>query len=145
MRTWTSALRFLRGLIIAFCVAGTLATPAWAATHSWATLSPMQREALAPLAQQWDGLSEIQKKRLLGTAKRYPGLTPLQKERYQARLTEWSKLTPEQRDRARAKYKALRKAPPEKREELKKMARQRELERSAASAPASAGPAIPPR
>lgn len=131
-----------RSLAIAVCCSALTALPALAATHPWATLTPLQREALTPLAQQWDNLPEQQQNKLLGTTKSYSSLTPLQRERFQARLTEWSKLTPAQRQRAREKYRALSKVPPEKREAIKQMAKQRELEKSGtgAASPADTAP-----
>lgn len=134
---------FIRNLIVIACFTAATVAPALAATHPWMSLTPIQQEALAPLAQQWDTLPEKLQKRLLGTTKAYPTLTPVQKERFQTRLTEWSKLTPEQRQRAREKYRALRKIPPEKREAIKKMVKQRELEKSAAAASSPAS--IPAR
>lgn len=102
---------------------------AQAATQPWLKLTPMQQEALAPLAQQWDALPEVQQNRLLATTRSYPRLSPKQKQRFLDRLTEWSKLTPEQRNRAREKYKAFKKVAPDKREEVKKMVLQNELEK----------------
>lgn len=95
-----------------------------AATISWRSLTPVQKEALAPLSQQWDTLPEAQQHRLLKTAKRYSHLTPEQKQRFRDRLTVWSKLTPEQRKAAREKYRAFKKVPAEKREQVKQMVKQ---------------------
>jgi hypothetical protein len=104
-----------------------------AATKPWATLTPMQQEPLAPIANEWDSMPETQQKRLLAASKRYHKLMPAQKQRFLNRLTDWSKLTPEQRNRAREKYKAFQKVPADKREEVKRMVRQSE----AAKVPAS--------
>lgn len=102
---------------------------AHAATRPWAALTPVQQEALAPIAQEWNTLPDIQQKRLLATTKRYPHLSPEQKQLFLSRLTDWSRLTPEQRNRAREKYKAFKKLPPDKREEVKRIARQKELDK----------------
>ena len=99
-------------------------TDACAEAVPWRLLSPVQKEALAPLSQQWDTLAEVQQHRLLKTAKRYPHLTPEQKQRFRDRLTVWSKLTPEQRRAAREKYRAFKKVPAEKREQVKRMVKQ---------------------
>lgn len=106
-----------------------LCLPAQAAVKSWSALTPVQQEALAPIAQQWDALPDMQQKRLLATTKSYPKLSSDQKQRFLNRLTEWSKLTPEQRNRAREKYKAFSKVAPDKRAEVKKMVLQTELEK----------------
>lgn len=128
--------RLFHSLIVAASLSALICSPALAATRSWSTLTPMQQEALAPIAKQWDTMPDIQQKRLLATTKRYPLLSPNKKQLFLTRLTEWSKLTPEQRNRAREKYKAFRKVPPEKREAVKQMLLQREAEKKSA-APAS--------
>jgi len=123
-------------LTIVLSISVLLCLPAHAATQKWTTLTPVQQEALAPIAQQWDAMPDKQQKRLLATTKRYPSLSPEKKQLFLTRLTEWSKLTPEQRNRARKKYIALSKAPKDKQEEVKRMVRQREMEKMGAS-PAS--------
>ena len=128
--------RFLQSLVLALGVSFLLSFPAYAAKMSWTTLTPMQKEALAPIAQQWDTLPDKQQKRLLATTKGYPKLSPNEKQHFLTRLTDWSKLTPEQRDRAREKYKAVSKLAPEKREEVKKMVLQSEAEKLSAAASA---------
>jgi len=117
--------------------------PAYAAVKPWATLTPMQQEALAPIGQQWNTLPETQQKRLLATTKRYPQLSQEQKNLFLSRLTDWSKLTPEQRNQAREKYKNFRKLPPEKREEIKQKAHQKELNRNLGIAASGVAPATP--
>ena len=126
--------RLFHRLLVAASLCALLGVPAYAATKPWSALTPMQQEALAPIAQQWDAMPDKQQKRLLATTKRYPQLTPAQKQLFLARLTEWSKLTPEQRNRAREKYKAFSKVPPDKREEVKRMVRQSEAEKMPAAA-----------
>lgn len=122
--------RIVQGLTLAICFSTFFSFPAFAAKQSWALLTPMQQEALAPLSQQWDTLPDSQQKRLLATARKYPKLTASQKQRYLDKLTEWSKLSPQQRDRAREKYKAYSKLPSDKREEIKRMVLQSEAEKS---------------
>lgn len=106
---------------------------AQAAARPWSKLTPIQQEALAPIAPQWDTLPDMQQKRLLATTKTYPKLSPDKKHRFLDRLTEWSKLTPEQRNRAREKYKAFSKVAPDKRTEVKQMVLQSELEKMSAA------------
>lgn len=126
--------RIPKNLALVFGLSLLMCLPAYAAKKPWATLTPMQQEALAPIAQQWDSMPDKQQIRLLATTKRYPKLTPKQKQLYLTKLTDWSKLTPEQRDRARAKYKAFSKIAPEKREAVKQMVLQSEAEKMAAAA-----------
>lgn len=123
-------------LTLVFCLGVIASFSTHAAQRPWASLTPVQQEALAPIARQWDTLPEIQQKRLIATTRGYPKLTPGQKQRYLAKLTDWSMLTPEQRNRAREKYKAFRKVAPEKRKEVKMMVLQSEAEKMAAAASA---------
>lgn len=127
-------LRTLNKLTIAAGLSICLCTTAHAATKPWAALTPVQQEALAPIAQQWDSMPEIQQKRLLAVAKRYPQLSPEKKQLFLTQLPEWSRLTPEQRNRAREKYKAFRKAPPDKRAEIKRMVLQKEAAKASTAA-----------
>jgi Protein of unknown function (DUF3106) len=108
--------------------------PTSAATQSWRSLTPSEREALAPMVQQWDTLPELQRHRLLETAKRYSQLTPEQKQRYHDRLEKWSKLTPEQREAARKKYLAFNKLPAKEREKVKQMVKEKQARKAQQSA-----------
>ena len=107
-------------------VSSSLSLSTHASAQAWLKLTPLQQEALSPLAKEWETLGDKQQKRLLATTNRYPQLKPAEKRRFQARITEWSKLTPEQRNRAREKYAAFKKISPEKREEVKRMVLQSE-------------------
>ena len=128
--------RFFNLFAIAITFCAVLSLPAYASKQNWSALTPMQQEALAPIAHEWESMPEKQQKRLLATTIRYPQFTPNQKQRFLTRLTEWSKLTPEQRNRAREKYKALSKVPLDKREEMKRMVLQKEEEKLSAAASA---------
>lgn len=125
-------------IAVLLCMASTTAS---ASTVPWRSLTPVQQEALAPLAQQWDTLPELQQHRLLKSAKRYPHLTPEKKQRFHNNLTVWSKLTPEQRKAAREKYRAFNKVPAEKREQVKQMVKQDQANK--AQQAASGIPATP--
>lgn len=139
MFSWIDiVIRVFPGLTMVVALSALLCLPAQAATKPWSTLTPVQQEALAPVAQEWNTMPEKQQQRLLAATQRYPRLSPDQKQRFMNRLTEWSKLTPEQRNRAREKYKAFSKVPPEKREEIKRMVRQSEAEKI--SSPAASSP-----
>jgi hypothetical protein len=118
--------------VFAICIALLLQTNLAAAEpyKSWIQLTPMQQEALKPLAGQWDSLPTKLQKNLLITTNHYPKLTLDQKRRFQSRLEKWSKLTPEQRERAREKFQSISKAPPEKREQLKRMLRERKASKT---------------
>ena len=111
-----------------------ISAPGVAAAQSWRSLTPTQREALAPMVQQWDTLPELQRHRLLQTAKHYSQLTPEQKQRYHSRLEKWSRLTPEQREAARKKYRAFNKLPAKEREKVKQMIKEEQLKKAQQSA-----------
>lgn len=110
----------IQGPIVAvLLLLGLVSSPCSAAAPSWRALTPIQREALAPMVGQWDILPEIQRSRLIETAKHYPRMTPEQKQRYHDRLKKWSELTPEQREAARKRYRAFNKLPAKERERIK--------------------------
>jgi small-conductance mechanosensitive channel len=130
---------------VLFAVALLLCLPA-AYAEPWAALTPVQQEALAPLAKKWDTLPEKDtpsakgQRYYLNLAKHYPKLSEVQKQRLHERLERWSNLTPEQRKRAREKHAAISKISQDKRELLKQKLRERDAAKAAASgvAPASA-------
>ena len=101
--------------------------------RSWIQLTPIQHEALQPLAGQWDSLPIKLQDHLLHAASRYQKLTPEQKQRFQSRLIKWSKLTPEQRERARIKYQTIKKSSPETGEQLKRRMREQDTGKTFAS------------
>lgn len=111
--------------------ASLVALDAHAAVTPWSKLSPLQREALAPLSGQWDRLPEPYQADMLKLTNHYEKLTPEQKSRLHTRLLDWSRLTPEQRAQARQKYTAFQKVPPEKREMVKSMVKEQQAERNA--------------
>ena len=130
MCMWIKVLvKLLFQLTLVTCLGALLCLPAHAGIKTWATLTPQQQEALAPINQQWDTLPEKQQKRLLATTTRFQKLSAANKQLFQNRLKEWVKLTPEQRDRAREKFKAFNKLPHDKREEVKRMVLQKEAEK----------------
>ena len=99
----------------------------------WNQLSPIQQEALSPLASQWDSLPNKLQSHLLFSSKQYPTLTLEKKKLFISRLQAWSKLTPEQRERARQKYLAIKKLSAEKQAELRRAAIEKANKNAAAS------------
>lgn len=110
--------------IFTLCIFALLFQPALAAPKPWVNLTPIQQEALAPLAGDWDTIPEKQQRQFIRLAKRYPKLTAVQKQRMLERLNRWSKLTPEQRAQARDKFRAFSKVPPKQREQVKQILQQ---------------------
>lgn len=71
---------------------------------SWASLTTVQKQALAPLAQDWHRIDAPRKAKWLEVAARYPRLSADEQGRLQARMTEWARMTPQERTRARHLY-----------------------------------------
>jgi hypothetical protein len=115
--------------------------PAPASGPAWNSLSPQQREALAPLAGQWPTMTAERKRKWLDIAEKYPQLSPEGKTRLHSRMAEFARLTPQQKQTAREnfqrayelplqsresaveQYKAL---PPEKKKELAERSKRRD-------------------
>jgi len=81
-------------------------TPAKAvvAKPAWTELSPMQQQALAPLASSWNSISEAQKRKWLEISKNYPSLPPEGQANLHSRMNEWVALSPQQRAQARLNF-----------------------------------------
>jgi Protein of unknown function (DUF3106) len=103
----------------------------------WAQLTPLQHEALQPLAAQWDALPAKLQRNLLTASNHYPQLTLEQKKRFQSRLDAWCKLTPAQRERAREKFLAFNKIKPEIRAQVIQKAHEQAANSAASSVPIS--------
>ncbi|RZU03080.1 DUF3106 domain-containing protein [Rivibacter subsaxonicus] len=71
---------------------------------SWASLSPQQRTALAPLARDWGSIDAQRKLKWLEVAARFDQLSPAERERIQDRMSEWARMTPAERGQARLNY-----------------------------------------
>ncbi|WP_175923175.1 DUF3106 domain-containing protein [Burkholderia latens] len=85
-----------------------LPLPAANGPLSWARLTPAQRAALAPFADQWDGFSDARKRKWLKIASRFAKLTPDAQKHLQERMSEWVRMTPEQRRVARENYQSAK-------------------------------------
>jgi Protein of unknown function (DUF3106) len=71
---------------------------------SWAELTPMQQQALKPLAVSWGSISEAQKRKWLEVSKNYPTLSPADQNTLHSRMNEWVALSPQQRAEARLNF-----------------------------------------
>ena len=71
---------------------------------SWADLTPMQQQALKPLAVSWNTISEAQKRKWLEISKNYPTLLPIDQTTLHSRMNEWVALSPQQRAEARLNF-----------------------------------------
>ncbi|MFZ6657687.1 DUF3106 domain-containing protein [Undibacterium sp. TJN19] len=81
-----------------------LGQPGSASKPLWTDLSPVQKQALAPLSPEWDRMSDLGKKKWLEIANRYALMKPDEQARLQERMRDWVKLTPEQRMAARENF-----------------------------------------
>ena len=72
---------------------------------SWAELTPLQQQALAPLASSWSTtMSEPQKRKWLAISKNYGTLAPEDQATLNSRMNEWVALSPQQRAQARLNF-----------------------------------------
>ena len=72
---------------------------------SWAELTPLQQQALAPLASSWNTtISEAQKRKWLAISKNYSSLPPEDQATLNSRMNEWVALSPQQRAQARLNF-----------------------------------------
>ncbi len=71
---------------------------------NWASLTPAQQTALAPLAKSWERLSEGQRRKWIAIAKEYPQLSEADKAKMHSRMVEWAALSPKDRELARLNY-----------------------------------------
>ena len=77
----------------------------------WQNLTPVQREALAPLERQWPTIDPSRKQKWLVIAGRFKTLPPLERARISDRMTEWARLTPVERGEVRLRYQEARQVP----------------------------------
>ena len=77
----------------------------------WQSLTPAQREALAPLEREWSGIDAPRKQKWLQIAERYPTLAPEERTRITERMNEWARLTPTERGELRLRYQEARQVP----------------------------------
>lgn len=125
---------------------------ALAAAPNWQSLTPAQRELLAPLARDWDKLGPNQRSKWLNAAPRVATLPAPELARLHERMRDWAQLTPGERADARvgfqvakqvdaeerqAKWEAYQALPPEKRQQLadKAVARREAQTKAADPAP----------
>ncbi|MCM2253075.1 MAG: DUF3106 domain-containing protein [Ramlibacter sp.] len=70
----------------------------------WSELTPLQQQALAPLAGKWDTVSQAQKRKWLALSQNYPGMSGAEQAKLHSRMSEWAALTPQQRTEARLNF-----------------------------------------
>lgn len=83
---------------------------------SWASLTPAQKQVLAPLQRDWSSIEPARRQKWLEVAARYPQMPVEERERLQARMSEWARMTPAQRATARQQFQEVRRVPDEERQ-----------------------------
>jgi hypothetical protein len=71
---------------------------------TWAELTPMQQQALKPLASSWNTINDGQKRKWLEISKNYPSLPPEGQSTMHSRMNDWVMLSPQQRAQARLNF-----------------------------------------
>lgn len=87
--------------------------PAAAASASWQKLSPVQKQALAPLGAQWAALTAQQQRKWLAISTHFAQLSPADQRTMHARMADWVALSPQQRHWARLNFNTLQSLPNE--------------------------------
>lgn len=137
MRTdaaYSDPVRRARGWALVFALAwitaapGALASPASAAAPrnaasagdvggpTWASLTPQQKQALAPLERDWSTIDAPRKIKWLEVVARFPAMPPEERSRIQQRMAEWAHMTPAERGRARLVFQEAKQLSPEERQ-----------------------------
>jgi hypothetical protein len=78
----------------------------------WAGLTPAQKVALAPIADEWDQANGVRKKKWLEIANRFASMKPDEQARVHARMRELFKMSPEERQVVRENYTRAKKIDP---------------------------------
>lgn len=113
-RALRQALAWALALSLAFWSLG----PAQAEDRSpsWSSLTPAQKQVLAPLQRDWSSIEPARRQKWLEVAARYPQMPADERERLQARMSEWARMTPVQRATARQQFQEVRRVPDEERQ-----------------------------
>jgi Protein of unknown function (DUF3106) len=114
LRAPLQALAFAMALLLAVGALG----PARAEDRSpsWNSLTPAQKQVLAPLQRDWSSIEPARRLKWLEVAARYPQMPADERERLQARMSDWARMTPAQRATARQQFQEVRRVPNEERQ-----------------------------
>jgi hypothetical protein len=83
----------------------------------WNTLSPVQRNALKPLAASWANLGDTQKRKWITLSANYPQMSPAEQTKLHERMAQWAALSPRQREQARLNFADAKQISPQKKSE----------------------------
>ncbi len=105
----------LQALAFALMVWGIGTAHADDQSPSWNSLTPAQKQVLAPLQRDWASIDLARRQKWLEVAARYPQMPADERERLQARMSEWARMTPAQRATARQQFQEVRRVPDDER------------------------------
>jgi hypothetical protein len=94
------------------------ATASSTAPHPWDTLSPTQRDLLAPLQPRWNSIPPRHQAHMLERAKRWATFTPEKRAAVRKHLEHWEQMTPDERRRARDNQRKFHELSPAQRDQL---------------------------
>ena len=83
------------------------------ASPTWKSLTPAQREALAPLTSVWGEISSNRKRKWIALSANFKRLSPQDKVTLHGRMQEWASLSTAERNRARLNFALSRDLPHE--------------------------------
>ena len=84
----------------------------------WSSLTPTEREMLAPLYEKWDTLAPRRQAHLIERAGHWATLPPARREEIRQRIAHWQQMTPAERRQARENMRKFRLLTPQQREQL---------------------------
>jgi hypothetical protein len=84
-----------------------------ATSSAWRQLTPMQRQALAPLGAQWGALTAQQQAKWLTISKNFTQLPVAGQITMHSRMSDWVDLSPQQRNLARLNFNQMQNLPKE--------------------------------
>lgn len=82
-------------------------------SSAWRQLTPMQRQALAPLGAQWSALTPQQQNKWLTISKNFTQLPVADQITMHSRMADWVDLSPQQRNLARLNFNQMQSLPKE--------------------------------
>ncbi len=71
---------------------------------AWSSLSPAQKNALAPLAAAWPSLAEGHKNKWITLVQKFPEMAEADRARLHDRMVDWAALSPKDRELARLNF-----------------------------------------
>ena len=74
------------------------------ASPTWKSLTPVQREALAPLASVWGEIGSNRKRKWIALSANFSALSPQDKATLHGRMKEWASLSSTQRNQVRLNF-----------------------------------------